>query len=374
MRQFEDEINLIKSASSIYIYGAGDIGTQVAYCLMNAPYYKCIASFLVTSLDGQKKESILGVSIKSIADANINKDSLILVAVLEKYKDEIALKLQELGYRNYLFLTFESDLWAAVRREHFAEYAKNRKISRVKYLKKVNDCGASESDAAGSFNVYIAKSHKDKIISADISNRFWEKDIQVGAELTTQRLADIVDSTGENISGKNANYCELTALYWLWKNCKDDYIGLSHYRRRFDFRDDDISYIKNEKVDIVLTIPILNVPSVKDMYNRNHLMEDWLRLEKAISNLCPEYLSAFHEVENGNYYFAYNMLIMSRECLDKYCEWLFSILEACEDTKTERDSYQNRYLGFLAERLLSIYVFYHVSEYNIVYTDKCFYE
>lgn len=28
---------------------------------------------------------------------------------------------------------------------------------------------------------------------------------------------DFHDNTGDNISSKNKNYCELTALYWLWK-------------------------------------------------------------------------------------------------------------------------------------------------------------
>ncbi len=58
--------------------------------------------------------------------------------------------------------------------------------------------------------------------------------IHVGAALNPDVLSHIQgDNTGDNISTLNPYFCELTALYWLWKNNDSDYKGLVHYRRYF---------------------------------------------------------------------------------------------------------------------------------------------
>ncbi len=76
--------------------------------------------------------------------------------------------------------------------------------------------------------------------------------IQVGKEGKKLSLDYQEDNTGDNISYKNKYYCELTGLYWGWKNSNSDYIGLAHYRRHFSNKN-LLFRTFNEKSNCVLT-------------------------------------------------------------------------------------------------------------------------
>ena len=60
--------------------------------------------------------------------------------------------------------------------------------------------------------------------------------VHVGAE-GKAAIGYTPDNTGDNISIKNPHFCELTGLYWAWKNLDADYLGLVHYRRYFTRKD-----------------------------------------------------------------------------------------------------------------------------------------
>lgn len=131
-------------------------------------------------------------------------------------------------------------------------------------------------------------------------------------------------------------------------------------------------------IDVILTVPMLNFPDVRTVYIHDHIEEDWNIMMRAIADLAPDYYETAQVVQNGVYYYAYNMLIARREILNDYCEWLFPILSYCEERcsggagREHRDSYQNRYIGFLSERLMTVYFLYHEKRYRIVHAGKRF--
>ena len=59
--------------------------------------------------------------------------------------------------------------------------------------------------------------------------------LQVGAA-GKEKLGFQTDAEGDNISRYNPYYCELTGLYWAWKNLSCDVVGSCHYRRYFGHR------------------------------------------------------------------------------------------------------------------------------------------
>lgn len=197
--------------------------------------------------------------------------------------------------------------------------------------------------------------------------------LQVGAE-GKENLGYEKDNVGDNISSKNAYFCELTGIYWAWKNLDADYIGLSHYRRYFTCskttpkkEEEKFKVLLNrEQVEKILETTDIILPKARKYYIENlydhyrHTMhiEPLDETRKIIEEQCSEYLVEFDKLHKRTSAHMFNMLIMKKEYLDKYCDWMFKILFELEkriDPK-QYDSFHARYLGRISELLLDVWI------------------
>lgn len=189
-------------------------------------------------------------------------------------------------------------------------------------------------------------------------------------------LGYVGDNTGDNISLKNSNYCELTGLYWAYKNLNCEYIGLCHYRRYFTIKSLFTRLIKSgDKFDLLLNgsdvetllskydliLPRKRnyyIETVESHYKNAHYVTDLRRVEEIIGEKYPEYLTSFNKVMSGTTLHLYNMFIMEKSNFNDYCKWLFDILFTLEDEMdlSQYDSYQSRVYGFLSERLFNVWI------------------
>lgn len=210
--------------------------------------------------------------------------------------------------------------------------------------------------------------------------------LHVGRE-NGQDLGFIGDNTGDNISERNPFYCELTGMYWIWKNyhpqtsftspnshannhpipaTTTDYVGICHYRRYLINMQGEL-FTEAELTELLMqydmiTTKLLTLPgSYYDGFSANHHIKDLLTTGDVIKELYPEYYATFKRLIHGpNTYFG-NIFITSKIEYDRYCKWLFTILFEVEKRTdfTGYNGYQKRLFGFLSEFLQTVWIQYH---------------
>lgn len=202
------------------------------------------------------------------------------------------------------------------------------------------------------------------------------------------------DDTGDNISYKNRSYCELTGLYWIWKNGEerpDQITGLVHYRRFFTTYKENFLYnyfhMKPKTLDwssieaavgknnILLPACASTLDTVFRTYGRMHYAEDLRLTGRAIKKLSPDYWETFRKVMNSHKASYANIIVCRKKVLDEYCSWLFPILsyiDRCIDYSKYESDYQRRVIGFLGERLLDVWTqknSYRIVRYPVFNTE-----
>jgi len=187
-------------------------------------------------------------------------------------------------------------------------------------------------------------------------------------------VAKVRDDQGDNISSKNPYYCELTGIYWAWKNLNAEVIGLVHYRRYFCMKSRSYrkkhgafdSVLSHDEAKALLTRADIIVPKKRHYYIESlyshyaHTLDgSHLDLAKAIiAKDYPDYLSALVRVYDRSWGYMFNMAIMPKPMLDEYCQWLFDILAKLEEKIdiSNLDAFSSRLFGRVSEILFNVWV------------------
>lgn len=214
--------------------------------------------------------------------------------------------------------------------------------------------------------------------------------IHVGKE-GKQDIGFLGDNTGDNISQMNPYFCELTGLYWAWKNLDYDYLGLVHYRRYFSKNgvkfeegiDVDSVIIQRKDIETLLdTYDILlpkkrkyYIETLYSHYKHTFSNEHLDKTRQIILNSCPEYVNSFDKTMKQTSGYMFNMFIMNRKLVDSYLNWLFPILNALyeEVDITNYTAFEARLFGRVSELLFNVWINHHsfkIKELPFIYLEK----
>lgn len=350
----------------IYIVGAHSRARTLAIYLQYLYPEITIEAYLYDN-EETNPEKIEGIRVLPLDKASLNTDYAVYIGTKGIYHPQIIKHLRELGFKKIYPVTAEFDLY--LRNEYLKKYfaASGREFVKIDRLYK--------QEKVETASIYVVRSANDRPLHQDYVLKPYEKEIQAGAALTPKRLSEtgLTDCTGDNISYKNRQFCELTALYWLWKHAKEEIIGLAHYRRHFILPTDWFIHMQKNQVDVILPIPLYVAPSLEENYKSRHDPADWDYMMEYIKNRDEQEYREARMFFQSNLYSPCNMFIMRKKVLDELCTWLFPILFAVAAHGGQKeDNYLNRYPGFLSERLLTFFFEKNRSRYKIVYSDKNF--
>ena len=212
--------------------------------------------------------------------------------------------------------------------------------------------------------------------------------VQVGAK-GKDKFLSCSDDAGDNISDKNPYYCELTALYYAWKNLQLNAVGLVHYRRyfkgnfKFSVGGRTVGVLSTAECDKLLRETNVILPKKRNYYIETlyshyaHTMyaEPLDITGEIIKEKCGEYYAECLRLKKRRSAHMFNMAIMKKSVLDKYCGWLFPILSELENRVDVKkyDEFHARFFGRISELLLDVYINTNkikYSEVKVVSTEK----
>ena len=185
-------------------------------------------------------------------------------------------------------------------------------------------------------------------------------------------------------------------MYWLVDNVQlKDYVGICHYRRYFDFKDDipNIDEIFKE-YDVITRTPIDIKTTIANQYAYCHNIEDLIVMGNVIKDKFLDYYETFADFLKHKEIIPCNMVIMRKDDFLKFIEFTKDFVKEVfwrigidvykrvyeneeKYLKTIKPnsmpSYQIRLITFLLERLTNMYIlknFKNVKAYDVVVTEN----
>lgn len=418
----EQLVDSIPENREIVLYGAGVIAKMLEWCLKRM--HRTVKMFLVTRIGGADLREIDSVPVFSVGEVQWNFENTTFIiatkkrvsqfdmlgVLIEKNAADIIMFSTELensirknylsgqlmeGRRQYKLL-YESDNHFVFGRQDSEKYCwRIHKVNSIplrnfqdlwdhdllelfekqygKY-QPIEDFEFKQTPVIKSEYIYAAKSDMDRKI-ANVAEESIIQYVQAGAALSQHKICDLADNVGENISIKNRNYSECTVLYWIWKHIKDaQYIGFCQYRRILKLPFDDLAYLDGTGIDIIVTTPTICDCGIKNYFVRRYISKhDWDYMMEGIKAFDEEYYQTALLYENSYFFSPCNLLIMKREILDEYCNFAFQVAEYIEEKfQSIGLQRQDRYMGYLFENLLAIFVMHHKGTYSVAYADMIY--
>lgn len=364
----------------IAIYGAQGIALG-AYEAITTLYPKRSVRCFLVSERGINADVLNGVPVKEIGEyisettVSDRNNMQVIIATPENVQPEIEDNLESYGFRNHLRLDAG----------RYSELVKLFHAKKGEFL----PLSALPVGCRRPFvRIYMAKHELDRKLTGSYIIPGYVIPIQVGADGAASRVAETLDSCGENISKKNVNYSELTALYWIWKNRLIDktngsgtvadeittdnaqYYGLYQYRRMLNLSDDDILRLQDNDVDVVLPFPMPYEPSIHAHHERYIKDVDYKALRNVVEEVSPDYYKDLDAVLDQRYLYNYNVILAKKCVLRDYCSWLFPILERVEELSFPKGCDRaDRYIGYMGETLETLYFMRNRDKLNVTHTD-----
>lgn len=190
---------------------------------------------------------------------------------------------------------------------------------------------------------------------------------------------ELRDDIGYSISKDNPLWGELSGLYWIWKNVEfndNDIIGFCHYNKRLDISDQQIEkFFKESKSNSWIVCS----PSVAPPHT---YPEDMLVLEQVLKEQFTNYYKSWKKLYHSNgaskdgkhTCSGGELFYTDKTGFEQYCKFLFDVLFEVKDRigDVEREPYHRRYLAFMGERLLSVFLLTNSvnSKHVIIYFNN----